>query len=211
MVARRGSSPALLIPLLLVAAHAGCQGGVGHGGPAPDSTGSSGAPPGTTSGPTTAPPPSVDSTGAPADPCSDDYDGNHDVASAFVLGLEANEILDTARNVFGDQLIFGVGNERGEDRLVVCPGAPDFFAVEPACAGYLGVDLRRLDDGSLDLHLYAEGTELDRAVGTWNDFYLKPLHHPVSARTYTIEVRHASGGAQPYSLDVYLLAAAPCS
>lgn len=94
---------------------------------------------------------------------------------------------------------------------MVCPNTPDFFSIQPVCAGYLGVDLRRLDEGALDLYLYAEGTEVARVAGTWNGFYLEPLHRPVDPQTYAIEVRHASGGAQPYSLDVYLLATAPCS
>lgn len=163
-------------------------------------------------GPETPPATSLDSTGSPVDPCSDDYDGNHDPASALALGLEATEAIETAQAILGDQQIFGFGNEQGEDRLVACPDAPDFFSISPICAGYLGVDLRRQDEGALDLYLYnAGGTEVARAVGTWNEFHLKPLHRPVSTQTYTIEVRHASGGPQPYSLEIYLMAAAPCS
>jgi hypothetical protein len=196
---------------LLIAADAGCPGGGGldDGNMGTSSSSSASAPGGPTAGPSTSPATSLDSTGASIDPCSDDYDGNHDLPSAFALGLETT---DTARAIFGDQVLVGFGNEQGDDRLVACPGVPDFFSVEPVCAGYLGVDLRRLDDaGELDLYLYADGAEVAQAVGTWSGFYLKPLHRPVTAQGYTIEVRQTSGGAQPYSLDVYLLATAPCS
>jgi hypothetical protein len=204
---------ALFVPIWLIAASAGCPRG-GGGGPDDGTAGMSGTSVGPTAGPETGPVTSLDSTGSPSDPCSDDYDGNHDIASAFALGLEATEVIDIAQAVFGDQTVLGFGNEQGEDRLVVCPGAPDFFSIEPVCSGYLGIDLRRFNGGELDeldLYLYADGAEVARALGTWSDFYLKPLHRPVSAQGYTIEVRHASGGAQPYSLDVYLLAMAPCS
>jgi hypothetical protein len=200
----RTRSLAMLVPIWVSVS--GCPGG--GGGSGVGTTGTSGTSAGRATGSATNPATSLDSTGAPGDPCSDDYDGNHDIAAAFALGLETT---DTARATFGDQTIIGLGNEQGEDRLVVCPGTPDFFSIVPVCAGYLGVDLRRLDGGTLDLFLYTEGTEIGRAVGTWYGFYLKPLHRPVDPQGYTIEVRHASGGAQPYSLDVYLLATAPCS
>lgn len=206
---------AMCMSSLLIAA--GCPGGgSGGGGHGPDggtvgSTGVPGTSTGTSLEPETPPATSLDSTGSPVDPCSDDYDGNHELASALALGIEATEAIETAQAILGDQQIFGFGNEQGEDRLVVCPDAPDFFSISPVCAGYLGVDLRRQDEGALDLYLYSEGTEVTRAVGTWHEFYLKPLHRGVSTQTYTIEVRHASGGAQPYSLEVYLMATAPCS
>lgn len=197
-----------LLPSLLVLGSAGCPGddGGGTGSTAgTDGTGITTTTNATTA--TTSPATSADETGSPSDPCDDDYDGNHDVSSPHVLALDTT---DTARAVLGDQAIGGVGNEQGGDRLVVCPERPDFFAVDPACAGYMGIDVRRLDGGEVDLYLYAEGVEVDRAVGTWNGFFLKPLHRPVDPQRYTIEVRHADGGEQPYSLEVYVLPTAPC-
>jgi hypothetical protein len=200
-------APCTILAALILAA-SGC----------PDDRGGTSAESGTSSGTTSPtvgsepnPTGSLDTTaGLPADPCLDDYDGNHEVASAHSLGLVATEVIDFARGTVGDRVISGAGNEQGEDRLVVCADAPDFFSIAPVCPGYLGIDLRRQAPGALDLYLYAEGQEVARAVGTWNGFYLKPLHRPVTPQTYTIEVRHAGGEAQPYSLDVYLLATAPC-
>lgn len=205
-----GSSQALA---LVVLAATGCPGDGGCGGGEVDpgdgatSVSTTGGPVGTAA---TGLDPGLDSTGTPADPCIDDYEGNHSLASAFALGLDATT--DIPRAIFGDQQLFGVGNEQGEDRLVVCPGSPDFFALEVACTGYLGVDLRRLGDGDLDLHVYdADGVEVDGAVGDWEGFVLAPLHRRVEAGEVAVEVRHAGGGAQGYALDVYVLPVEGCS
>lgn len=192
--------------LAMVLLTIGCTGG--SGGDGPGETGETDATAGTTTTPAATPgAASLDSTGAPLDPCADDYDGHHELASAFPLGLSTTA---TARAVFGDGVLLGVGNEQGTDHLVACPGAPDFFAVEIACPGYLGVDLRRLGEGELDLHLYADGVELEAVVGTWSGFFLEPLHRWVEPRTYAIEVRHADGFGSPYSLDVVVLPTQPC-
>lgn len=150
---------------------------------------------------------SVDETGTLAGPCDDDYDGNHEAALPHVLGLDTT---DTARAILGDQVIGSTGNEQGGDRLVVCPERSDFFAVDPSCAGYLGIDVRRLDEGEIDVYLYAGGVEVDRAGGTWNEFFLKPIHRSVIPQRYIIEVRHAAGDVQPYSLETYVLPTVPC-
>jgi hypothetical protein len=140
-------------------------------------------------------------------PCTDDYDGNQDPASAHPLAIDTTH---TVQTILGDHLVSRDGTERGQDRLVACPEHPDFFSIEPACAGYLGVDLRRLDGGPLDLRLYADGQLLEHALGTWHGFFLKPLHRRIQARPHTIEVRHAGGAPSPYSLEVYFLPAPSC-
>lgn len=211
MPTRRTRALTVLPMLLLVATATGCPHDDDTAPPlgsatATDST--TGPDHGDATGPAMIPGPGLDSTGAWQDPCIDDYDGHHDLASPFALGLDTN---DTTRAILGDELLLGVGNEQGSDRLVVCPSSPDFFSVQLACAGYLGVDVRRLGDGGIDLHVYADGIELDHASGTWHGFHLKPLHLPALAQSYTLEVRHTDGDAQAYSLDLYVLPTAPCS
>ncbi|MCX4243193.1 hypothetical protein OEB96_21355 [Paraliomyxa miuraensis] len=152
-------------------------------------------------------PSGLDSTGALVDPCADDYDGNHDLASPHPLVLDTT---DTAQVTLGDQLLFGSTAEQGQDRLAVCADRPDFFSFEAACASYLVVDLRRIGDGELDLHLHHEGIEVEQVLGTWGGFFLKPVLRPIDPGSYVLEVRHPGNGAPEYAVQVHVLPGSPC-
>lgn len=188
----------------------GCPGGGGGGSiPSDGTTSAASTLDGAPGGAVTDGEPGLDSTGSPIDPCVDDYEGNHSLPSAFALGLEST---DMVRGTFGDGVILGAGNQQGQDHLVVCPGLPDFFSLEVACAGFVGIVVRRAGDGDVELHLYdADGLELDGAVEAWNGFIIQPIHRFVEAGEHIIEARHGGGGAQEYGLDVYVLPMQPCT
>ena len=137
----------------------------------------------------------ADSTGN-ADECDDPYQDNHDPGTATPIGLGA----DASDVALGD--------------LVVCSAAPsDFFALQAACAGYLSVELRRLEreDPSMpDLVLYDGGQPVEQLMGVWRRFWLKPLQRHVGAGTHVLEVRHSGGGPQRYDLVTVLLPDSTC-
>jgi hypothetical protein len=146
------------------------------------------------------------STGAPQEPdgldstggvpeCADAHHGNQgpDTALPIAVGTDASDV------TLGD--------------LFVCSAAPsDFFALEAECAGYLSVEVRRIDRAVMympDLVFYDGGHVIEHLVGG-DGFHIKPLQRHVGAGTHMIEVRHAGGGEQRYSLVMVLLPDSTC-
>lgn len=153
-------------------------------------------------------PPGLDSTGATVDPCADDYDGNHDLASAHPLLLDTTEV---ALAVIGDGILSGASSEQGQDQLAVCDGRPDFFSFDATCPSYLVVDSHGTLDGDIDLLVNVNGFSIAEAIGTWKHFFVKPVMLPIGAGAHTLEVRYSGSGAPAYVLHVHVLPIAPCS
>jgi hypothetical protein len=137
----------------------------------------------------------ADSTGD-AEECADAYPGNHDAATAtpIALGTDSSDV------ALGD--------------LVVCSTAPsDFYALLTECAGYLSVEIRRLEREEPympDLVLYDDDQPVEELMGVWRRAWLKPLQRHVDPGTHVLEVRHSGGDAQRYSLTAVLLPDSTC-
>ena len=152
-------------------------------------------------------PSALDSTGTTVDPCTDDYDGNHDLASAHPLLLDTTE---NALVVLGDGILSGASVEQGQDLLVVCGGRPDFFSFDAACPGYLIVDSHGAGGGDIDLVVHADGGAIVEAIGTWRSFFLKAIVLPIDAGAHVLEIRDSGNGARSYAMSVRVLPIAPC-
>lgn len=155
----------------------------------------------------------ADSTGAHIDPaCIDDYHGNQHRPAALELALDTS---DTAVLVLGDGSA-AIPPESGNDELVVCASHPsDFFVMQTQCPAHLAIEARALEGKTPELLLYDGALPLDaepiaQVMGTWDDFFLKPLHRALDAGSYIIEVRHSGGVPQRYSLTVTVLPDSTC-
>jgi hypothetical protein len=146
----------------------------------------------------------ADSTGASLDPaCLDDYHGNQAHASAIELALEGTR---ATTMVLGDGIVADLP-EVGSDELVVCSEVPtDFFALTAACPGYVSIEARELEGEVPDLLLYdsvqQDALPVERVLGNWYGFFLKPIQRRLDGDAVLLEVRHAGGGPQRYSLTV---------
>lgn len=154
-------------------------------------------------------PQGLDSTGgAPEAGCIDDYHGNQTSLTALPLGLDTT---DDAVVSLGDGYA-ATPTELGSDALAVCASTPaDFFVLQAECASYLSIEVRALEGDVPELLLHDHAGQLvEQSFGDWYDFFLKPVHRHVEAGTHVIEVQHAGGGAQRYSLTVILLPGVTC-
>ena len=132
----------------------------------------------------------ADTTAGVSPSCVDTQQGNQDQNNAHPLPIDVTVLDAVSRNG------------------VLCSGS-DWFELEMPCNGYLGVEVRVLDDsGELVLRFRDDQTVLRETSGS---FRIHAAHRPVVPQTYYVEVEHVSGAPLEYELQAYLLPDGTCT